>query len=353
MPSASTPDHARQGQQRHGVVEGDRVERHRLEQRAGARLGALRRVLGQHLGDVGAVAAVLGHDRQPGLRVLAERDLLAGRVGEQLRAPSPSSARRAAGRRARWPAWRTACRRRRGPRGRGRSGRPAARSRSRVRRSGRSPAPWRRCRRDRSTSGCRPAHPVGAVVELRQLGVAVLVAAGDLVEDVLHLRGELVGDEAGEVLLQQPDHRERQPGRHQRGALLVDVAAVEDRADDRGVRRRSADLALLELLDQRRLGVAGRRLGLVAGGAERGGGERVALGQRRAAASASSSRRFELSSGVLDVGLEEAVEGDRAAARGEDDVLAGRTAAPPSRTVTELPTASFICEATVRIQISS
>ena len=42
------------------------------------------RVLGQDLGDVRAVAAVLGHDLQPGLGVRAELDLLAGRVGEQL-----------------------------------------------------------------------------------------------------------------------------------------------------------------------------------------------------------------------------------------------------------------------------
>src|SRR4029079_17779890 len=71
--------------------------------------------------------------------------------------------------------------------------------------------------------------------------------------------------------------RKKKPRRNQRGALLVDVAAVEDGADDRGVRRRSPDLAVLELLDQRGLGVAGRRLRLVAVGAERGGADRVAL----------------------------------------------------------------------------
>ena len=143
-------------------------------------------------------------------------------------------------------------------------------------------------------------------------------------------RGELVGDLPREVLLQQPDHRERQPGRHQRGALLVDVAAVEDRADDRGVRRGAADLALLELLDQRRLGVARRRLGLVAVRAQRRGGDRVALaqvGQRHLVVVGALA-----AVGALDVGLEEAVEGDHPAGGGEHDVPAvGRRAADPDR----------------------
>ena len=147
------------------------------------------------------------------------------------------------------------------------------------------------------------------------------MAVGDLVEHVLHGGGELVGDLAREVLLQQPDHRERQPRRHQRGALLVDVAAVEDGADDRGVRRRAADLAVLELLDQGRLGVARRRLGLVALGGQRRGGHRGALGQVGQPGLdvvAALGRVVD----VLDVGLEEAVEGDRAAARAEDRVAA-------------------------------
>src|SRR5699024_8030139 len=63
--------HAGQAQQRRGVLEGDGGEVHRLQQRAGARLGLLRRRhllaigrlrLRQHLGDVRAVAAVLGDD---------------------------------------------------------------------------------------------------------------------------------------------------------------------------------------------------------------------------------------------------------------------------------------------------
>ena len=160
-----------------------------------------------------------------------------------------------------------------------------------------------------------------AEVELGQLGVAVAPAAGDLVEHVLHAGGELVGHQPREVLLQQPDHRERQPGRDERGPLLVDVAAVEDGADDRGVRRGPADLALLELLDQRRLGVARRWLGLVALGADRRRADRVAL------AHVGQPGLLVVGGGpvvaALDVGLEEPVEGDHATAGGEHDVLAG------------------------------
>ena len=150
------------------------------------------------------------------------------------------------------------------------------------------------------------------VQKLCRTGDAVLAPAGDLVEDVLELGGEAVVDQAAEVLLQQPHDAERDPGRHQRRALLVDVAAVLDGADDRGVGGRAADLALLQLLDQAGLGEAGRRLGLVAGRAELVDGDRVALrdvGQLGLLVVA-------LLVGVvagLDVGLEEAVERDRAA----------------------------------------
>ena len=61
------------------------------------------------------------------------------------------------------------------------------------------------------------------------------------------------------MLLEQLRDREREERRHERGSLLEDVAAVEDRPHDRGVRRRAADAALLERLHERRLGVPRRR----------------------------------------------------------------------------------------------
>ena len=74
-------DDPRQLEQAQRVLERHRVERHRLEERCGARL--LLRFLGQHLGDVGAVAAGAGDDRQPGLGVGAEL-AVAARLREQL-----------------------------------------------------------------------------------------------------------------------------------------------------------------------------------------------------------------------------------------------------------------------------
>ena len=84
------------------------------------------------------------------------------------------------------------------------------------------------------------------------------------VEVFLDAGGELVVDELVEVLLHQSDDGERSPRRHQRLALLPHVAAVLHGLDDRRPRRRPADAQLLEPLDQRRFGVAGRRRGGVA-----------------------------------------------------------------------------------------
>ena len=165
---------------------------------------------------------------------------------------------------------------------------------------------------------CSPSPGPEALQDLH----AVLASAGDLVEDVLELGGEAVVDQPAEVLLHQADDAERDPGRHQRRALLVDVAAVLDGADDRGVGGRPPDLPILQLLDEAGLGEAGRRLGLVAGRAELVDGDGVALrhvGQLDLLVVA-------LLVGVvagLDVRLEEAVERDRPARAGELHRLAG------------------------------
>ena len=74
--------------------------------------------------------------------------------------------------------------------------------------------------------------------------------------------------------------------------LDADVAAVDDRRDGRGVRRRPADPVLLERLDQRRLGEARRRLGEVLGRGHVLDRVRVAaLGQRRQRPSPRPPRR--------------------------------------------------------------
>src|SRR5262249_30259919 len=127
--------------------------------------------------------------------------------------------------------------------------------------------------------------------------------------------GEVVVDEPAEVLLEEPHHRERQPRRHQRGALLVDVTTVEDRPDDRCVRRRPADLPLFQLADQGRLGETSRWTRLVPGRLQRLDADHVALGEL-------GQPRLTVVTllgvvGTLDVRLEETVEGDHAPRAGE------------------------------------
>ena len=156
---------------------------------------------------------------------------------------------------------------------------------------------------------------LAAEVEVVEPVGASLLAGGDRVELVLHRGGEVVVDQPAEMLLQQPDHGERHPRRHQRAALLVHVAAVLDGLDDRRVRRRPADAQILERLDQRRLGVA-RRAGWWRGRRRSAPSAStrwplVRCGSRLSASSASPPA---WSSTRLHVGLQEAREGDRAAA---------------------------------------
>ena len=86
-------DDARQREELQRGVEVDGREVHALEQRRRARLGlrgrlaALRRLvlhLGQHLGDVGPVAAGLGDDLVAGQGILAQDPTVVGRRVEQL-----------------------------------------------------------------------------------------------------------------------------------------------------------------------------------------------------------------------------------------------------------------------------
>ena len=73
-------------------------------------------------------------------------------------------------------------------------------------------------------------------IEVVQPVGAVLVTGGDLVEFILHSGGEVVIDQAAEVLLKQAGHRKSHPRGDQCAALLVDVTPVLDGLDDRGIR---------------------------------------------------------------------------------------------------------------------
>src|SRR5581483_3886111 len=79
------------------------------------------------------------------------------------------------------------------------------------------------------------------------------LAARDRVQPILELGGEA---EIGDVREEGNDEvvdGETEIRRHELLALAFDVAAVADRPDDRGVRRRPSDAGALELADQRRL----------------------------------------------------------------------------------------------------
>ena len=122
----------------------------------------------------------------------------------------------------------------------------------------------------------------GTEVETGQPGQRLLVPRGDGVEIVLHRGGEPVVDQVREVALEQADHGEGGERGDQGGALLPDVAAVEDGGDHAGIGGRPAHPQLLHGLDQRSLRVAGRRLGGVRPRVEVVHRHRVPLGHRRA-----------------------------------------------------------------------
>ena len=103
-----------------------------------------------------------------------------------------------------------------------------------------------------------------AAVELADEVEPVFFAVGDLVEDLLHLRGEADVDVVAEVLAQQPRHGKRREARHERLALPRHVAAALNGRHRRRVSRRAADAFFFEPLDQRRFGIARRRSRLVA-----------------------------------------------------------------------------------------
>ncbi len=161
----------------------------------------------------------------------------------------------------------------------------------------------------------------GAEEETLEVGAALGPAARDLVEVVLHPGGEVVVHQVVEVSLEQTGDLEGLEGRHEGRPLLPDVAPLLDRADDRGVGRGPADAALLEPLHQRRLGEARRGLGLVALRLEAQRREPFALLQRRQEGLPVGQLGGRVVA-PLHVGLQEAGEGDRVAARREHRLLA-------------------------------
>src|ERR1700722_3082753 len=101
------------------------------------------------------------------------------------------------------------------------------------------------------------------VPEVAQERLPIDLAVRDLVELLFQIGGEIVTDVFGEERFEEGRDNPALVLRKQ--ALLLDphVVAILEHRDGRGVGRRAADAELLHPLDQRRLGVAGRRLGEV------------------------------------------------------------------------------------------
>ena len=157
-----------------------------------------------------------------------------------------------------------------------------------------------------------------AEVEALQPLRAVLIALSNGIELVLHRGGEVIVHQRAEVLLQQADDSEGHPAGDQRVAAGQDVTTVLNGADDRRVGRRAPDAELLHLPHEAGLGVTGRRGRRVTVRGDLIRGEEHALGDLREALLRIVGDVLTFcGAGDLDVGLQEAREGDGAAGGGE------------------------------------
>ena len=105
--------------------------------------------------------------------------------------------------------------------------------------------------------------------------LALAVAARDLVELILHLSGKGVAHIGREVVFEPSGHDHAGRGRLERARELLDIAAILDGLHDRGIRRRSADAAFLELFDEAGFGVAVGRGGFFSLGGNRNECQRI------------------------------------------------------------------------------
>src|SRR6184192_1204502 len=110
----------------------------------------------------------------------------------------------------------------------------------------------------------------------------VLLAFLDAVELVLHAGRELDVQHVGERLDEEVGHQKAELGRLEAPLVVLEhVLLVEDGAHDAGIGGRAPDALLLELLHERRLHEAGRRLREVLLGDQLEEAQAVALGERR------------------------------------------------------------------------
>ena len=132
------------------------------------------------------------------------------------------------------------------------------------------------------------AHPLlrhrqGALerrIERLQHRHPLFLALSDLIELLLHLRGEAIIDDAGEMLHQQVGHDPAEGRRDQLSVADLDILAFDDRRQHRCIGRGAPDPQALELFHQARLGIARRRLGEVLQRQQPDQVQHFALGQR-------------------------------------------------------------------------
>ena len=117
--------------------------------------------------------------------------------------------------------------------------------------------------------------------ETGQNVLVVLVAGGNLVQFLLQPGSEVIADVAPEVIRQEDRHQPSLIFGEQAVAFLAGISAVDDGRQDAGIGRRAPDAQFFHLLDQRRLGVARRRLGeaLLTQNRVRGGLDQLVLGR--------------------------------------------------------------------------
>ena len=115
------------------------------------------------------------------------------------------------------------------------------------------------------------------------------LVVGDAVELLFQIGGEVVFDIAREEVFQERDHDAALVLAVQALLLELDVAAVLQHLQDRGVGRGPADAELFHALDQRGFREARRRLGEVLGDGEVLPLQRFALAHGGQAAAESSS----------------------------------------------------------------
>ncbi len=119
------------------------------------------------------------------------------------------------------------------------------------------------------------------IVELVEHLHHVGLGGGNLVELALHVGSKLQVEDLRELLDEQVVDAHAQIGGVEAPLFLLDVAAVLDRLNDRGVRAGAADRLLFKGLDQRCFAVSGRGLGEVLGCVEFVKVERLSDRERR------------------------------------------------------------------------